>query len=57
LGFARVSDNVVLTIEYYNDERDFFYQRTTKLTNTQNKSEEEIIAAIEFFYGLYHQNN
>ncbi len=53
LGIGRISDNVILTVEYYKDSTVHgFYKKTIPLTNTQNKSEEEIIAAIEFFYRL-----
>jgi hypothetical protein len=46
------SDRFVLTIEYYKDSQDGFFERNLALTDTQNKSDEEIIAAIRFFHTL-----
>ena len=41
-------DNFVLIINYYK-ENTGYYVRKIRLTNTQDKSEEEIIAAINHF--------
>ena len=42
------ADNFELVIEFYRD--DLLIRRKIKLTNTQNKSEEEIYGAIMYFY-------
>jgi hypothetical protein len=43
-------DNFVLLIEYSKDDEKGYFQRKIALTNTQNKSEEEVLAAISFFF-------
>jgi hypothetical protein len=48
-----IRDNFILVIDYYNTEEQSYHERTIPLTDTQTKSEEEIIAAINFFYELY----
>ena len=45
----RLRDNFVLVIEFTKDDPTKGFRRFIKLTNTQNKSEEDIIAAIRFF--------
>ncbi len=47
-----LTDNFVLFIDYYNQEKGMRYVSKIKMSNTQNKSEEEIIAAIEHFHTL-----
>lgn len=42
-------DNFILNVEHYHDNGDL-YKRRIKLTNTQNKSEEEIVEVIYRFY-------
>lgn len=44
-----LSDNFVLLIEYFRPEAGMSYICKLPLTNTQSKSEEEIIAAINYF--------
>ncbi len=43
-----IKDNFALFIKYYKDGEPGHFGRKIKLTNTQNKAEEEIIAAIKF---------
>ncbi len=46
-------DNFILVLEYRKDVLVSGFRRKIQLTNTQNKSEEEIIEAIRFFWHLY----
>jgi hypothetical protein len=43
-------DNFVLNLRYYSANYSLLYTRSIPLTNTQDKSEEEIIEAIRFYY-------
>lgn len=45
-----LSDKFFLALKYYKDGRPECFARKFSLTNTQDKSEEEIIAAIRFYY-------
>lgn len=45
-------DNFVLVVNYFKPE-DGYYMKEIALTNTQDKAEEEIIAAIDHFYNCY----
>ncbi|MEP6712120.1 MAG: hypothetical protein ABJA37_06890 [Ferruginibacter sp.] len=49
-------DKVVLIIQYYKEANGGVYEQRLSLTNTQNKSEEEITKAIKDFCGLYKKN-
>lgn len=53
-----LSDKFFVVIRYYKDDRKC-YERKIALTNTQDKSEEEIMAAIRFYYknGLLHHSS
>jgi hypothetical protein len=53
---GQISDTNYLILEYSKDGEDGFFERRLLLTDTQNKSEEEIIAAINFF-GALPKNN
>jgi hypothetical protein len=46
-------DNFILVIEFKRNDPTKGFRRFIKLTNTQNKSEEDIIAAIRFFLTLH----
>lgn len=46
-------DNFILVLEYRKEVLLSGFRRKIPLTNTQNKSEEEIIEAIRFFWHLY----
>ena len=47
-----LKDKFILIINYYR-EYEGYYVKEVPLTNTQNKAEEEVIAAINHFYTLY----
>ena len=44
------NDNFVLDIRFYSPDHTLLYTYSIRLTNNQDKSEEEIIAAIHFYY-------
>lgn len=46
-------DNFLLVLHYKKENRSGWFRRKVPLTNSQNKSEEEIIAAIRFFWKLH----
>ena len=48
----RIRDNFELVIEHTKPGSDKGFRKRIKLTNTQNKSEEDIIAAIKYFWNL-----
>ncbi len=48
-----IRDNFLLVVEYVKDDPKNGFRRKIPLTNTQNKSEEDIIAAIQFFLKEY----
>jgi len=45
-----IQDRFYLFIKYYKDGKPGYYGRKIRLTDTQDKSEEEIIAAVKFYY-------
>ncbi|HEU4901460.1 MAG TPA: hypothetical protein VFT06_01680 [Flavisolibacter sp.] len=45
-----ISDQFFLAIRYYKENEPGCFERKFALTNTQDKSEEEIMAAIRFYY-------
>ncbi|HEV7331211.1 MAG TPA: hypothetical protein VGN63_09240 [Flavisolibacter sp.] len=49
-GSAGLSDKFSLYIKYYKNDEPGCFGRKIPLTNTQDKSEEEIIAAVRFYY-------
>lgn len=49
-GSAGLSDQFFLSIRYYKDNKPGCFALKIPLTNTQDKSEEEILAAIRFYY-------
>ncbi|MBB1286948.1 hypothetical protein HRH25_21375 [Flavisolibacter sp. BT320] len=49
-GSAGLSDKFSLYIKYYKTDQPGCFGRKIPLTNTQDKSEEEIIAAVRFYY-------
>lgn len=51
-----VSDNFALVIEYQKNNADIGARRYIKLTNTQNKSEEDVLEAVHFFWREYQKN-
>lgn len=44
-----VSDQFFLLIKYYKDDASGYFGRKIRLTNNQDKAEEEIIAAVKFY--------
>ena len=48
-----IQDNFLLFIKYYKEGSQGYFGRKIPLTNTQDKAEEEIIAAIKFYYRLH----
>jgi hypothetical protein len=44
-----IRDNFQLVVEYYKEDPKKGFRRKIPLTNTQNKSEEDIMKAIQFF--------
>lgn len=52
-----IQDNFILIIEYLKDEPGKGYRRKIPLTNTQNQAEEDVLAAIRYFWQLYQSHN
>ena len=50
---ASFADHFILYIEYSKDGIEGYFKSSIALTNTENKSEEAVVAAIEFFYNNY----
>jgi hypothetical protein len=50
MAVGSYKDNFVLDLRYYSADYSLLYTKSIPLTNTQDKSEEEIIEAINFFY-------
>lgn len=50
-----IQDNFLLVVEFLNRENKKVMRRTIPLTNTQNKSEEEVKKAISFFWKEFKQ--
>ncbi len=48
-----IQDNFMLVVEYTKEGNDKGFRRKIPLTNTQNKSEEEVMEAITFFWKVY----
>jgi hypothetical protein len=49
-GSPRTTDQFFLMIKYYKDGYSGYYGRKIQLTDDQDKAEEEIIAAVKFYY-------
>lgn len=52
-GFFNILDNFILVVEYRKDGSAKGFRRQIPLTNTQNKSEEEVLEAVKFFWKEY----
>ncbi len=50
---ASIQDNFVLIVEFWKNDPTQGHRRKIPLTNTQNKSEEEVLVAINFFWRHY----
>ncbi|MEO5946149.1 MAG: hypothetical protein ABIP79_04995 [Chitinophagaceae bacterium] len=48
-----IQDNFLLVIEFTKEGNDKGFRRKIPLTNTQNKSEEEVLEAVKFFWQCY----
>lgn len=48
-----IQDNFLLVIEYTKGGNDKGFRKKIPLTNTQNKSEEQVLEAVKFFWLLY----
>ncbi len=48
-----IQDNFILVVEYTKDVEGKGFRRKIPLTNTQNKSEEEVLEAVKFFWKEY----
>jgi len=53
-GLVSIRDNFLLVVEYRKDNKGL--RKKIPLTNTQNKSEEEVLEAVNFFWRLYKSN-
>jgi len=47
-----IEDRFILVLKYYSLDNRGMYKMTIPLTNTQDKAEEEIISAIDFYYKI-----
>lgn len=52
-----IQDNFILVVEYRKDGYKQGFRRNIPLTNTQNKSEEDVLAAVNFFWKEYRKNS
>ena len=52
-GIFNIVDNFILVVEFTKDGSPEGFRRKIPLTNTQNKSEEEVLEAVKFFWSVY----
>ena len=52
----RVQDNFILVVEFLKEGNAKGFRRKIPLTNTQDKSEEDVLAAVKFFWSEYRGN-
>lgn len=52
-GLINLQDNFLLVLEYRKQGEPKLIRRNLPLTNTQNKSEEEVLRAVNFFWKQY----
>ncbi|MBK7560689.1 MAG: hypothetical protein IPP43_08880 [Chitinophagaceae bacterium] len=52
-----IQDNFILVVEYRKDGVEKGFRRKIPLTNTQNKSEEEVLEAVKFFWKEYRNSH
>ena len=55
-GIFNIVDNFILVVEYIKDGSPEGFRRKIPLTNTQNKSEEEVLEAVQFFWSVYRKD-
>jgi len=48
-----IQDNFILVVEYLKDHSKKGFRRSIPLTNTQNQSEEDVLAAVKFFWNQF----
>lgn len=48
-----IQDNFILVVEYTREDPKKGFRRKIPLSNTQNKSEEDVLAAVRFFWNDY----
>jgi hypothetical protein len=51
---VQIQDNFILVVEYRKGPQQGV-RRKIPLTNTQNKSEEEVLAAVKFYWSIFHK--
>lgn len=56
-GFFNIKDNFLLVVEYRKEGHQEGFRKKIPLTNTQNKSEEEVLEAVIFFWNEYRMNS
>lgn len=52
-----IQDNFLLLIEFFREDSAKGFRRKIPLTNTQNQSEEDVLAAIHYFWKLSRQQS
>jgi hypothetical protein len=52
-GFFELQDHFLLVVEYKKEEDKKGFRKNIPLTNTQNKSEEQVLEAVLFFWKEY----
>jgi hypothetical protein len=55
-AFFNIQDNFQLVVEYRGEAAGKFLRSRIPLTNTQNKSEEEVLEAVQFFWKEYRKS-
>ncbi|MEO6611390.1 MAG: hypothetical protein ABIT05_04630 [Chitinophagaceae bacterium] len=55
--YISIQDNFVLVVEYLKQAQDKGFRRKIPLTNTQNKSEEDVLEAVKFFWNEYKKDD
>ncbi len=55
-GFFDLQDHFLLVVEYKKEDINKGFRRNIPLTNTQNKSEEQVLEAVLFFWKEYRNN-
>lgn len=55
-AFFSIQDNFILVVEYRKEGFKQAFRRKIPLTNTQNKSEEEVLEVVNFFWNEYKRN-
>ena len=56
-SFFSIQDNFILVVEYRKEGFTQGFRSNIPLTNTQNKSEEDVLEAVNFFWNEYRKNS